>query len=90
LLSITGGSLGSYRNRAEQRLGRLRAELDYANIREIIAGGIHEFIDRFQTKLNDVGDAIFETFLASQPVGDPANVPSRQVQHQASRTTNSA
>lgn len=70
LLSITGGTIGSYRNRAEQRLGRLRAELDYANIREIIAGGIHEFIDHFQSKLNEVGDAIFETFFARQPVGE--------------------
>jgi uncharacterized alpha-E superfamily protein len=71
LLSITHGTVGSYQNRAEQRLGRLRAELDYSNMREIIAAGIHEFIDRFQTKLNDVGDAIHETFFASPPVGEP-------------------
>ena len=68
LLAITGGTLGAFRNRAEQRLGRLRAELDYSNIQEIIARGLHEFIDSFQTELNDVGQAILETFFAVQPL----------------------
>jgi uncharacterized alpha-E superfamily protein len=64
LLAITGGTPNTYRNLAEQRLGRLRAELDYANIKEIIGSGLHEFIDGFQTELNDVGAAIFDTFFA--------------------------
>lgn len=67
LLMITGGARGNFTNRAEQRLGRLRAELDYTNIEEIIAMGLHEFIDQFQEKLNQVGIAISETFFASQP-----------------------
>lgn len=87
LLAITGGTLGSYRNRGEQRLGRLRAELDYANIREIISGGLHEFIDSFQTKLNAVGDAIFETFFDWQPLG--TTVGQTQSQSQTSRQTSS-
>ena len=64
LLAITGGTPNTYRNLAEQRLGRLRAELDYANIKEIIGNGLHEFIDGFQTELNDVGAAIHDTFFA--------------------------
>lgn len=68
LLAITGGAAGTYRTAAEQKLGRLRAELDYANIDEIIADGLHEFIDGLQNKLNDVGEAIFRTFFAVQPV----------------------
>jgi uncharacterized alpha-E superfamily protein len=64
LLAITGSPGGTFRSKAEQRLGRLRSELDYAHIDEIIAGGLHEFIDRFQIKLNQVGDAISETFFA--------------------------
>jgi uncharacterized alpha-E superfamily protein len=68
LLAITGGVQGSYLNKAEQRLGRLRAELNYANIQEIINTGLHEFIDSFQTKMNDVGEAIAETFFAAPPV----------------------
>jgi uncharacterized alpha-E superfamily protein len=64
LLAITGSPGGTFRSKAEQRLGRLRSELDYAHIDEIIAGGLHEFIDRFQIKLNQVGEAISETFFA--------------------------
>lgn len=54
-------------NAAEQRLGRLRADVNYSQIREIIDGGLHEFIDDFQTKLNAVGAAIHETFFAAPP-----------------------
>jgi uncharacterized alpha-E superfamily protein len=54
-------------NTAEQRLGRLRADVNYSQIREIIDGGLHEFIDNFQTKLNEVGQAIHESFFAAPP-----------------------
>lgn len=64
LLAITGGTPGTFHTVAEQRLGRLRSDLDYTHIGEVIQGGLHEFIDAFQTKLNLVGDAIHETFFA--------------------------
>jgi uncharacterized alpha-E superfamily protein len=67
LLAITGSKPGTFRTVAEQRLGRLRSELDYGNIKEIIADGIHEFIDGFQTRLNLVGEAIHEAFFAVPP-----------------------
>lgn len=70
LLALTGGTPGTFRTRAEQRLGRLRADFDYSQIDEIIQSGLHEFVDQFQTQLNAVGDAIFETFFALQPLGD--------------------
>lgn len=54
-------------NTAEQKLGRLRADVNYSQIREIIDGGLHEFIDDFQVKLNAVGQAIHETFFAAPP-----------------------
>lgn len=66
---ITGTDPGTYRNEAERKLGRLCSELDYANIDEIISGGLHEYLDNFQTKLNLVGDAIFDTFFALNPIG---------------------
>ena len=70
LLSITGGERGRFRTPAEKRLGRLRAELDYTHISEIIDQGLHEFIDIFQLELNEVGNAIHETFFALRPVAD--------------------
>jgi uncharacterized alpha-E superfamily protein len=68
LLSITGRERGLFRTLPEQRLGRLRAQLDYTQIGEIIEQGLHEFIDAFQLQLNLVGDAIHETFFAIRPV----------------------
>ncbi|MGD9721285.1 MAG: alpha-E domain-containing protein [Pirellulales bacterium] len=68
LLSITGGQHGRFRSLAEKRLGRLRSDLDYTQIVEIIDQGLHEFIDAFQIQLNLVGDAIHETFFALRPV----------------------
>jgi uncharacterized alpha-E superfamily protein len=64
LHEITGNDIGTFQNSAERRLGRLRSDLDYANIDEIISLGLHEFLDGFQTKLNEVGDAIFDTFFS--------------------------
>lgn len=75
LHAISGSPPGTFRNAAEQRLGRLRSELDYAQVDEIIARGLHEFLDAFQAKLNEVGTAIFETFVTLRPVMDvPARV----------------
>jgi uncharacterized alpha-E superfamily protein len=68
LHAISETPIGTFRNDAEQRLGRLRSELDYASIQEILAAGLHEFLDSFQAKLNRVGDAIFNTFFALRPV----------------------
>ena len=68
LHAITGSSRGTFQNTAEQHLGRLRSELDYAQTEEIIADGLHEFLDAFQAKLNEVGAAIFETFVALRQV----------------------
>ncbi len=70
LLAITGGTPGTFSTSAEQRLGRLRSELDYANIQEIFQIGLHEFIDAFQEKLNHVGEAIRETFFAADRLPD--------------------
>ncbi|QDU30088.1 hypothetical protein ETAA8_52070 [Anatilimnocola aggregata] len=67
LSAIAGGRADRVYNVAEQKLGRLRADVNYSLIREIIDGGLHEFIDGFQVKLNEVGAAIHETFFAAPP-----------------------
>jgi uncharacterized alpha-E superfamily protein len=68
LHAISGSEHGSYQNQAEKRLGRLRAELDFGDLEDCLAGGLHEFLDLFQAQLNRVGDAIFETFFAPRPI----------------------
>ena len=71
LTAITGNRGGRVYTSAEQKLGRLRSELNYARIDEIMKQGLHEFIDQFQVRLNEVDAAIFESFLAPHPVGPP-------------------
>lgn len=70
---ITGSPLGSYENLAERRLGSLRSEMAYAQVDDIITGGLHEFIDQFQVRLNQCGQAIFETFFAMRSIQDAAD-----------------
>ncbi len=68
LHAISGGPLDTFSNKAEQRLGRLLAELNYTQIDEVIQGGLHEFLDQLQTRLNHVDDAVFETFFTLRPL----------------------
>jgi uncharacterized alpha-E superfamily protein len=81
LTAITGNRGGRIYTSAEQRLGRLRSELNYARIDEVIQSGLHEFIDQFQVRLNDVGAAVSETFFAPEPIG--VSGPATQSQSQS-------
>ena len=69
LHAISGTPIGMYRNSAEQRLGQLRADLAYSDIKQIIGRGLHEFLDAFQTNLNRIDHCIFDTFFALRPIG---------------------
>ncbi len=64
---ITGSGHGSFANAAEQQLGRLRADLNYAQASDIIKGGVHEYLDSFQLKLNNVGGAVVDNFFLAKP-----------------------
>jgi uncharacterized alpha-E superfamily protein len=65
---ITGTPMRTFRNSAEKKLGRLRSELDYTSIDDVLHEGFHEFIDRLQIRLNEVGAAIHESLLSPQKV----------------------
>jgi len=67
LHAISRSPLGTFENRAEQILGHLQSEMAFTRAEEIIAGGLHEFIDSLQIGLNSAGDAIRETFFEVQP-----------------------
>jgi uncharacterized alpha-E superfamily protein len=64
LRNISGTMRGRFTNRAEKTLGRLLADLDYTQIEEIKSIGLHEFLDNTQTRLNQIGSAVHETFFA--------------------------
>jgi uncharacterized alpha-E superfamily protein len=46
-----------------RRAGRLRAELQYSRIEEILATGLHAWLTRFLENVNDVGAGIGRDFL---------------------------
>ena len=69
LRTLTGSQPGTFHNEAEQELGRLRAELSYAQIEEVIGVGLHEFLDDLQLRLNRIDTAVFSTFFALRPTG---------------------
>ncbi|TVQ61523.1 MAG: alpha-E domain-containing protein [Phycisphaerales bacterium] len=74
LRAISGSPPGAYLNTAELRLGRLRSDFEFARINDVISGGLHEFLDDAQSRINKVGDAIFDTFIAARPI-EPDAVP---------------
>jgi uncharacterized alpha-E superfamily protein len=47
----------------QRRAGRLRAELQYGNIEEILANGLHAFLTQFLDRVNDLGGRISRDFL---------------------------
>jgi uncharacterized alpha-E superfamily protein len=65
---ITGYPSDTWRNAPERTLGKLRSQLEYLTIEEIVDSGLHEFLDNLQSRINDVSDRIFETFFALEPV----------------------
>lgn len=65
---ITGTPAGMWTDPVERVLGKLRAQLDYITIDEIVHQGLHEFLDDLQLQVNSVGEKIFEAFFALEPV----------------------
>ena len=70
LHQITGNPFGSAGSQAEKYLGRLLADLNYSDINDVMDTGIHEYLDSLQTRINDAGGAISETFFKILPVDD--------------------
>jgi len=64
LRRISGVSEGRFTNEAEKHSGRLLAELQYSTIADIFDEGLHAYLDRFQDKLNTIGNALFQTYIS--------------------------
>lgn len=66
LQQISGTAVGTWRTGSDRALGRLRSEMEYITIDEIMNQGLHEFLDSFQIRLNSVSQAIFDDFFSLQ------------------------
>lgn len=60
---ITGNDIGSFQVPIEKTLGRMKVNLDYIEVDEIIGFGVHDYLDRVQVRLNEVGNMVCETFF---------------------------
>lgn len=63
LNNIHGNSLMGT-NPALKELGKLKASLEFTDIHEIFSGGLHEFLENLQLRINDTSDVIFKTFFS--------------------------
>jgi uncharacterized alpha-E superfamily protein len=67
---ISGVAEGNFCNDAEKLTGRFLAELQFSTVDEIFDRGLHQYLDEAQTKLNDIGAALFLSYI-SQPFQNP-------------------
>lgn len=63
LRQISGVAEDRFCNDAEKLAGRLVAELQFSTIDEIFEAGLHDYLDLLQLKLNNIGAAMFNTYI---------------------------
>ena len=89
LRRISGTKEEHFSNLAEKLAGRLVAELNFSALEDIKTVGMHQYMDEIQVKLNNIGEAIYQTYLFSPPlaVPEPESEPA-QSQSQSTTTAN--
>lgn len=65
---INGTAPATWSDPAERALGRLRSELEYITIEEIVKQGLHEFVDHLQQELNFVGEQLYQSYFCLESV----------------------
>ena len=63
LREIESVSKAELPGQARQRIAALRHRLENTNVKEVIAGGMHQFVDRLQIELNAVGDSLGQDYF---------------------------
>src|SRR5450432_154531 len=66
LRKISGVAEGRFCNDAEKLAGRLVAELQFSTIDEIFEQGLHIYLDQLQSKVNNIGGALFDAYIFHQ------------------------
>lgn len=80
--SISSTAANQFSNSAEQLSGRMRSEMIYMSIEEIIKEGLHEYIDRFQDRLNQLHAAILECYVYQPEIDIGKEIEQQQQQQQ--------
>lgn len=81
LHKISGTPQGTYSNDAEQECGRLLSDLNFGSSKSVFEMGLHDFLDSIQSRVNAIGEAVFDTYVLmpdriQQEAVAPAPIPS--------------
>ena len=87
LQAITGTAAGAFRYRSEQLMGQLRAELDFTSVETVILGGLHEYLDRLQLKMNEIDGSLRDDFAVRLPQAAAPGRAQSQTQSQSQSQT---
>ena len=69
LYEISGTNITQkFGNSAERGLSKLRTEIEFTETTDIFKKGLHQYLDDLQTRINDVGAAIFLTYFDAKPI----------------------
>ena len=63
LLAISGTRQGTFSNEAERLAGRALAMANFTQVDQLIKDGLHDEIDHFQTRLNEISQSVFEEYV---------------------------
>ena len=75
LRALSGSQSYGYSNAAEQLLGRMKTNMDYLSVDDVVNRGLHEYIDVYQCQLIELSKTIHDVFF------NTSQLP-RQYQHQ--------
>ena len=53
-----------FSNPAEKAIGNLRSDLEYADIKDVFASGLHEYLDNLQIRMNDIATCVHEQYFS--------------------------
>lgn len=80
--SITSTAEGQFSNQAEQLSGRIRSEIIYTTIEEVMDHGLNPWLDRFQKKLIQLNNAILECYVYQPAIDISLEIEQQQQQQQ--------
>ena len=83
LRSLTATAQGQFSNASEQLSGRLHAEVLYTTVSEIFREGLHEYIDRLQTKLSRLNNSILDCYVHQPEIDLGLEIEQQQQQQQS-------
>ena len=78
---ISGSDRSHFANESERLSGRLSSDLDYSTIGDIFGFGLHQYLDRIQSRLVEVSNAMHKTYcewMDEEPEPEPVKSPAAQ------------